>query len=160
MTEIMRAQDAIAASLAECYVEIVDSSGVKKRFNFAQATNVEIKMDKNKKEIDILGSTVKGNKATSWKGTGSATFYYNTSVFTKIMYEYKQTGKDIYFDMFITNDDPNSAAGRQEIIVKKCNLDGAVLAKFDAGGDVLTTDMNFTFEDWEIGSEFNPLSVM
>ena len=47
-----------------------------------QAINLEAKFEKNKTEVPILGKTGKGNKATGWKGTGSATFHYNTSIFS------------------------------------------------------------------------------
>lgn len=73
---IMNAKDAVSASLAECFVTIGDN-----RYNFMQAINLEANFEKNKTEVPILGKTGKGNKATGWKGTGSATFHYNTSIF-------------------------------------------------------------------------------
>lgn len=68
---IMNAKDAVSASLAECFVTIGDN-----RYNFMQAINLEANFEKNKTEVPILGKTGKGNKATGWKGTGSATFHY------------------------------------------------------------------------------------
>ena len=127
---VMLAKDTLSASLAECYVTIGD-----RRYNFMQAINVEAKFEKQKTEVPILGKPGKGNKATGWKGTGSATFHYNVSIFRKMMLHYKNTGEDTYFEMQIVNDDKGSAAGRQEIILTDCNIDGGVLAKFDADGD-------------------------
>lgn len=151
----MNAKDAISASLAECFVTIEDD-----RYNLMQAINVEAKMEKTKSEIPILGKTGKGNKTTGWKGTGSATFHYNTSIFRKILYLYKKTGTDIYFDMQITNEDPTSTVGSQTIILKDCNIDGGILAKFDADAEYLDEDLDFTFEDWEMPAEFTLLSGM
>ena len=48
-------------------------------------------------------------------------------------------------------------AGRQEIILKDCNIDGGVLAKFDADGEYLDEDMDFTFEDAMMPSAFEDL---
>ena len=73
---IMNAKDAISASLAECFVTIEGN-----RYNFMQAINLEASIEKTKSEIPILGKTGKGNKTTGWKGSGSATFHYNTSIF-------------------------------------------------------------------------------
>ena len=70
----------------------------------------------------ILGRTGKGNKTTGWKGSGSATFHYNTSIFREQLYRYKETGQDVYFDIQITNEDPTSSVGRQTIILKDCNV--------------------------------------
>jgi hypothetical protein len=148
----MRGMDAISSSLAECYATINGT-----RYNLMQAINLEASMEKSKTEIPILGKTGKGNKATGWTGSGSATFHFNTSVFRKFMKEYKDTGVDFYFDIQVTNEDPSSSIGRQTVILKDCNLDSIVLTKFDADGEYLEEDFDFTFDDWEIPEEFtNP----
>ena len=149
---IMNAKDAVSASLAECFVTIGDN-----RYNFMQAINLEAKFEKNKTEVPILGKTGKGNKASGWKGTGSATFHYNTSIFRQMMLQYKETGEDIYFEIQISNEDPTSGAGRQTMILMDCNIDGGVLAKFDADGEYLDEDMDFTFEDFKMPEAFKDL---
>ena len=136
----MNAKDAVSASLAECFVTIEGN-----RYNFMQA---------------ILGRTGKGNKTTGWKGSGSATFHYNTSIFREQLYRYKETGQDVYFDIQITNEDPTSSVGRQTIILKDCNVDGGILAKFDADAEYLDEDLDFTFEDWEMPEQFSHLQGM
>jgi hypothetical protein len=145
----MKSKDTIAAALAECYMTIGS-----RRYNFMQAIKVEANFEKTKTEVPILGKTGKGNKATGWKGTGSATFHYNTSVFRQMMLDYKETGQDTYFDMQITNEDPTSDAGRQTIILKDCNIDGGILAKFDSDADYLDEDMDFTFDDFSMPESF------
>ncbi len=154
-TNIMRAKDAVSAKLAECYITLEGE-----RFNFMQAINFEAKFEKTKTEVPILGKTGFGNKSTGWKGTGSATFHYNTSIFRKVMEKYKDLGEDIYFDILVSNDDPTSSAGKQTILFKDCNLDGGVLAKFDADAEYLDEDMDFTFEDFIIKDEFKNISGM
>ena len=69
-------------------------------------------------------------------------------------------GEDVYFDMQITNDDPTSDAGRQTVVLIGCNIDGGVLAKFDADGEYLDEDMDFTFEDFKIPEGFTLLKGM
>lgn len=151
----MNAKDTISASLAECFVTINGN-----RYNFMQAINLEAQFTKNKSEVPILGKTGKGNKATGWSGSGSATFHYNTSIFRELAYHYKRTGEDVYFDIQVTNFDPTSAVGRQTVILKDCNLDGGLLAKFDADAEYLDEDMDFTFEDFEIPEKFTLLEGM
>lgn len=152
---MMNGKDAVTASLAECYATI---DGV--RYNLMQAINVEARMEKTKTEVPILGKTGKGNKSVGWKGSGSATFHYNTSVFRKAMKAYKDNAVDFYFDMQITNEDPTSAVGRQTIVLRDCNLDSIILAKFDADGEYLDEDLDFTFESWEMPEEFKMLDGM
>ena len=152
---VMNARDAVSASLAECFVTIGEN-----RYSFMQAINLEAKFEKSKTEVPILGKTGKGNKGTGWKGTGSATFHYNTSIFRELMKRYSLTGEDVYFDIQVTNEDPTSAVGRQTVILKDCNVDGGVLTKFDADAEYLEEDMDFTFEDFEIPERFAKLAGM
>lgn len=149
---VMKAKDTISASLAECFITIGS-----RRYNFMQAINLEAKFEKNKTEVPILGKTGKGNKSTGWKGTGKATFHYNTSVFRQMMLQYKDTGEDVYFEIQISNEDPSSAAGRQTMVLIDCNIDGGILAKFDADSEYLDEEMDFTFEDFMMPETFKDL---
>ena len=153
--QIMHAKDSVSAALAECFVTIED-----RRYNFMQAINLEASIEKNKTEVPILGKTGKGNKSTGWSGSGSATFHYNTTIFRDLLKRFKETGEDVYFDIQITNEDPTSAVGRQTVILKDCNLDGGVIAKFDADADYLEDQFDFTFEDFEIPEKFAVLQGM
>ena len=152
---IMRERDTLSAKLAECFVTIGDT-----RYNFMQAINLEAKFEKNKTKVPILGKTGMGNKASGWSGSGKAVFHYNTSVFRELMLQYKKTGEDIYFDIQISNEDPTSAAGRQTVVLTDCNMNGGVLAKFDAKGEYLDEEMEFTFEDFKIPESFAMLEGM
>ena len=151
----MNAKDAVSASLAECFVTIDGN-----RYNFMQAIDLEANFEKQKAEVPILGKPGRGNKSTGWRGTGSATFHYNTSIFRELLYRYKNTGEDIYFDIQVTNQDPTSAVGRQTVILKGCNIDGGILTKFDADAEYLDENIDFTFEDFEIPEKFSLLNGM
>lgn len=155
MNNKMHAKDSVSGSLAECFITIEGN-----RYNFMQAINLEASVEKTKTEVPILGKTGKGNKTTGWKGSGSATFHFNTSIFRKLLYRYKNTGQDVYFDIQVTNEDPTSSVGRQTVILKDCNIDNGILTKFDAKADYLDEDMDFTFEDFELPEEFSILDGM
>lgn len=156
MTRTMLAKDTIAGSNGECYVIIDD-----KRINFMSAVKIEATVEKIKVEVPILGQRMKGNKTVGAKGTGTATFHYNTSLFRKIMKKFVEEGEDMYFDMIVTNDDPTSAAGRQTTILKGCNLNKTVVAKVDANNNnYLEEEIDFTFESWDLPEEFEELEGM
>lgn len=152
---VMKSKDTLAASLAECFITIDGN-----RYNFMQAINLEAKFNKNKTKVPILGKTGKGNRSTGWEGEGNCTFHYNTSIIREMMLKYKETGEDTYFEMQITNDDPTSAAGRQTVVLMDCNIDGGILAKFDADGEYLDEEMDFTFEDFQMPEKFKLLDGM
>lgn len=151
----MRAKDTVSAKLAECFITIGNN-----RYNFMQMINFEAKLEKTKAEVPILGRTGTGNKSVGWKGTGSATMHYNQSVIRQMMVDFKDTGEDVYFDIQVTNDDPSSDAGRQTLIFLDCNIDGGILAKFDANGEYLDEEVDFTFEDFKMPEKFTALNGM
>ena len=155
MQSFMNARDALSASLAECYITIEGN-----RYNFMQAIDLEAVIDRTKVEVPILGRTGRGNKATGWRGKGNATFHYNTSIFRELMYKFKSRGEDVYFDIQISNEDPTSGAGRQTVVLKDCNINSSILAKFDADAEFLSEVLDFTFEDFEIPETFNTLEGM
>ncbi len=154
-TTLMQSRDAVSASLAECFATINGQ-----RYHVMQLIKLEAKMAKKKSEIPIMGQPGKGHKAAGWSGTGTCTVHYNTSVFREMMYQYKTTGEDVYFDIQLTNEDPGSTIGRQTVILKGCNFDEMILAKADASADYLDEDMSFTFEDFEIPEKFSLLQGM
>lgn len=155
MANTMHAKDAVSAKLAQCFVTIEGN-----RYLLMQGKSFEAKFEKEKQKVAILGKTGQGNKTTSWSGTGSMTIYHNTPIFDELMLKFKNTGEDVYFDVQISNEDPTSAAGRQTMIFKDCNIDGGVLASYDADGDWLEQDIDFTFEDFEMPEKFKILSGM
>lgn len=155
MAQVMMSQDRVAASLAECYITIEGN-----RYNFMQMIDFEARFEKTKSQIPILGKTGKGNVSTGWNGTFTGTAHYNQSLLRELMLEYKDTGKDIYFEIQVSNEDPTSSAGRQTVILSNANLDGGTLAKFDADGDYLTEDVNGTFDDFLIPQKFNLIEGM
>lgn len=151
MPQTMAARNAVSAKMAECYVTIDGQ-----RYNFMSAINVEVKFEKNKTEVPILGRMNRGHKATSSSITGSAEFHLNTSIWRELAYKFQERGEDVYFDMQITNEDITASdIGRQTIILYDCNWDNLTLAAFDADSDdVLTESIDFTAERFEMPEKY------
>lgn len=152
MNVVKKGSDVISAKKAECLITIDD-----RRYNFGQMIDLEATIDKNKVEVPILGKTMTSHKTVGMSGEFSGTMHYNQSVLRQITLEYKKSGKDIYFEIQMTNEDPETDLGRQTLILKDCNLDGVTLAKFDADGEYLDEDIDGTFEDFSMPESFNEL---
>ena len=151
----MRGRDALSAKLAECFVTIDG-----KRYNFMQMINFEATFEKVKTEIPVLGKTGKAHKGNGWTGTFSATAHYNQSLLRETLVKYKDTGEDTFFEIQVTNEDPTSQAGRQTIVFSECNLNGGILAKFDADGEYLDESVEGTFDDFKMPESFTLLPGM
>lgn len=145
----LKAWDAINGAMGTCYA-IID--GNKEEMLYLK--NIEASVSKNKSEIKVLGHNGTKHKAVGWKGSGSATIYYATSKFRELMLKYMKTGVDTYFDLVITNEDPNSDIGAQTVVLKQVNIDGVSLAKLDIDSTELDEDMDFTFNDADILNSF------
>jgi hypothetical protein len=123
------------------------------------AKSLEATIEKNKADVPTLGRTNVGKKTASWSGTGSMTIYYLTSLFRELTLEYINTGRDFYFDLQVVNGDPSSGAGKQTVVLKNCNLDSVIAAKFDAtSDDMLDEEVSFTFDGYDIMDRFTPVN--
>ncbi|WP_028563044.1 phage tail tube protein [Paenibacillus pinihumi] len=115
--------------------------------------SLEATAEKQKTEVRTLGRLGTQHKATGWSGTGSMTIYYVTSQFRKLMYDYIKTGKDVYFEIMVVNEDPSSTIGNQTVTLKGVNLNSVMMASLNAEAEVLEEDIEFTFEDVEMDME-------
>lgn len=152
---VMNAKDAVYGSLAECFVTLEDN-----RYNFMSLTEFESKWEVNISNVPILGKVGMGHKAAGGKGTWSGTAHYNQSVLRKIADTYQKTGVMPYFDIQVTNEDPTSSVGRQTIIHHDCLCDTFILAKFQAGEELLDEELSGTFESWDMPEAFTALEGM
>ncbi len=126
--------------------------------NMLYVKNIEVKVEKNKNEIKVLGQTGAKHKANGWNGTGSMNVYYCTSKYRDMMLEYIKKGIDTYFDITIENNDPSTSIGKQTIVIKGVNLDSIIMAKLDIDSTELDEDVDFTFEDIEILDRFSSVT--
>lgn len=152
---IMHAKEPIDGRQGAAYIK-VDGQ----RYLLFQLKNFSDDTTKSKTTINRLGTTIEGNRATSVKITWTATMWYNTDIFRDIMYKYLETGVDTYFDLQITNDDPNSDAGRHTVVYKDCNLDKVTMAKIDVDNNVLDEQISGTAERIEFPERFGILNGM
>lgn len=141
----MRPCDAVRGVCAECIITIEG-----KQYRFLQAISLEATAAK-----DLT-------RTNGWNGRGVLRFHYNTSLFREMMERFKNDGKEVYFDIRVINEDLTSAAGRQDVILKKCSIRNGVLAKCDADPDTgcLEETLEFAFFDFEIRESFQHIEGM
>lgn len=146
----LNAPDTISGKEGRAYAKI---DGNNEDLFFAKT--IESTVEKSKSEVKAIGKRMTGHKTTGGNGTGSMTLYYMTPLFRQMIKQWKETGQDIYFDMVVENDDQESSAGKQSVLLIDCNLDSVVLGKLDGDSDdPLDEDVDFTFEDFDILTPF------
>lgn len=149
-----RETDAISGKQARAYITI--NGQVEELF---YAKSLEATIEKNKVDVPVLGRTNTPQRSAGWSGSGTLTIYYVTSLFRQLMLNYIKTGQDFWFDLVVTNEQPGSAAGRQTVVLKGCNLDSVSAAQFDStSDDMLEEELPFTFTDYDIQEQFNTIT--
>jgi hypothetical protein len=147
----LKANDTISGQEGRAYATI--NGQVEEMFYIK---TLEASVEKEKAEVKTLGRRGTQHKTTGWSGTGSMTIYYVTSRFRQLMIDYIKTGRDTNFDITVTNEDPGSTIGAQTVTLLGVNLDSVVMVSLDTESDALEEDIDFTFEDIDMGQSFNP----
>lgn len=150
----LKAGDTISGQEAAATMLVHNPDGSKTVEQMFWAKNLEATASIQKTEVRTLGKRGAQNKPNGWSGSGSMTIYYITSLFRRMALQYIKTGKPMYFDITVTNEDPGSTVGAQTTVLKNCSLDEVILAKFDVESDVLDETVSFTFDDVDLLDEF------
>lgn len=148
---MLKSYDTISGKEGTAYVRIDGRNE-----ELFSAKSIEAKIELKKGAVKCIGRRMEGSKVTGMKGSGSLKIYYGTPLFSKLIEEYKDEGKALYFDLVVENRDTASSAGTQTVLLKDCSPDGIILAKLDGDtDDPLEDEVSFTFEDYEYINRFN-----
>lgn len=150
----MKASDTISGQEATATLLVRNADGTNSVETMFYAKNLEASAEIQKTEVFTLGKRGAQNKPNGWKGSGSMTIYFVTSLFRRMMLNYVRTGVFTYFDITVTNNDPASSIGTQTVVLKNCCLDSVILAKFDVESEVMDENISFTFDDVDILDDF------
>lgn len=145
----LRANDALSGTEGRAFITL--NGNVEELF---YGKSIEATAEKNKAEMKVIGNRATQNKANGWKGTFTLNIYYATPLFRRMMIDYIKTGKDVYFDLQVVNEDNSSTIGKQTVVLKRCNIDSVILAKLDSDADFLDEEVSGTFEDVDMLDEF------
>ena len=113
------------------------------------------KLEKNKEDVQTLGTHWKHKNTTSVEGTGTLGGFVINSNWIKYAIPYTQQGGDLYFKATLTIHDPTSHVGTQTVLLKDVNLDDVPIADFEADDGVMQWESDFTFEGISLVKEFD-----
>lgn len=149
INDVLNGRDTISTKDAKLYMTI-DGQVIQ----LIEANKFTAKLEKNKEDVQVLGSHMKKKKVTSVEGTGTLGGYLITSNWLKYALPYVQGGKDLYFDVTLSIEDKTSRAGKQTVLLSEVNLDDIPIADFEADDGVMEWESDFTFEDIQLVSAF------
>lgn len=122
-----------------------------------ECTNFEGKIEKNKEDVQVLGSHWKHHKVTSIEGTGTLEGYLISSMWLKYALPYINGGAELYFNITVDIEDKSSRTGKQTVQFTDVSLDDIPIADISADDSVLDWSSDFTFEGIQLINEFNDI---
>lgn len=117
--------------------------------------NFNLKASFDEVPFKVVGTIKKQKKTTGIELSGSFVVYMGMSEWADIVNKYLKTGKCTYFELQITNDDPNVTIGGQTLAIHKVKITEADLIKLDADADFLDQSVSFTCLDFDVLEAFN-----
>ncbi|WP_288531420.1 phage tail tube protein [uncultured Secundilactobacillus sp.] len=147
--EYLSGRDTISTKDAKLYLTI-DGNIIP----MVNATEITAKWEKNKEDVQTLGSRVKHKKTTSMEGTGTLGGYVNESNWLKYALPYLEGGKDLYFEITLTIHDSTTPWGTQTVHLGEVNLDDVPIADFESDDGVMEWESDFTFETSDLVTPF------
>lgn len=151
----LKAGDTISGQEAVAKITVTNPDGTTTVEDMFFGKNLEAKCEIKKTAVKTLGKRGEQHKPNGWSGSGNLSIYYVTSLFRRMAIQYIKTGKPVYFDVLVTNDDPGSSVGQQTTVLRNCSIDSVLLGKFDVEAEVLDETIDFTFDDADLIGEFN-----
>lgn len=112
-------------------------------------------IEKNKEEIQTLGTHWSHAKTTGVKGTGELGGYLINSNWLKFGIPYTKNHSDVFFDATLTIYDSTSRVGRETVLLKDVNLDAIPVADFETDDGVMEWETDLTFEGIELITPFD-----
>lgn len=143
------AGDSINGKLGKAFLvkngENIELFGLKK---------IEINAEVQTADFAVVGTLINQKKPKGISYTGSATIYYGTPAFLKILQEYKRTGKFPTVNMQVINEDKSSSVGRQVTAIYNVIFDKIPIAMLDDSADHLQEEISFSFTAFEVLEAF------
>lgn len=122
-----------------------------------ECTSFEGKIEKNKEDVQVLGTHWKHHKVTSIEGTGTLEGYLISSMWLKYALPYINGGAELYFNITVDVEDKSSRTGKQTVQFTDVSLDDIPIADISADDSVLDWSSDFTFEGIQLINEFNDI---
>lgn len=149
MNGTLRASDIPVGSEGIAYMEV---KGNIENVFFAKSIEANVELDQT--EIKVLGRRDKQSKTTGMAYSGKMKIYGMTTVFKKMILEYKKTGYLQDFKLVTTKEDKSTTIGKETIVLMGCQLKNVALITLDVDAEVSEEELEFTFSDFDILDEY------
>lgn len=149
-TAVLRGRDVLNSNLGTAYLEI---NGVRRRI--FELKEISATINQNKAEVQLINDVLTKHKCLSSNGTGNFTIYSGVPDYSQMIKNYINTHKGLYFVITFEMNDPESTRGRRCVTLYDCLIDQHQLGRLSTDSSVLDETMDFTFDNYNINTDFN-----
>ncbi|BCK01717.1 phage tail tube protein [Anaerocolumna chitinilytica] len=147
----LRLADTISAKEGSAFIII---NGVSRPL--FEVSTLKAQLDLTVQTRKMLGNRMTQHKIVGAEGTGSMTMYFMNSDMLKLAIGYLSNGNFGTISIRVVNEDPQSSAGRQEVMLNNVLLKTIPVASLDdQSDDPITVDTDFTFDSISNMKYFN-----
>jgi hypothetical protein len=147
----LRLADTISAKEGSAFIII---NGVSRQL--FEVSTLKAQLDLTVQTRKMLGNRMTQHKIVGAEGTGSMTMYFMNSDMLKLAIGYLSNGNFGTISIRVVNEDPQSSAGRQEVMLNNVLLKTIPVASLDdQSDDPITVDTDFTFDSISNMKYFN-----
>lgn len=147
------AKDALNGKQGKAFITLHKDAG-DEIYELFSVRKVNAKVDYQKADFKVVGTNTVQKKTTGATKTGTMSIYFGTKLFVDMAREYEKTGKVLFFDMQVINEDPSTSVGKQTINYYGCSLDSIPLSILDADADFLEQEVGFSYTSFEVLDDF------
>ena len=149
-TVVIRGRDVLNSNLGTAYLEI---NGVRRRI--FELKEITATINQNKEEVQLINDVLTKHKCLSSNGSGNFTIYSGVPDYSQMIQNYIKTHKGLYFVITFEMNDPESNRGRRSVTLYDCLIDQHQLGRLSTDSTVLDETMDFTFDNYNINTDFN-----
>lgn len=148
-TNVIRGRDVLNSNLGTAYIEI---NGRMRRI--FELRNISATVEMVKEDVMLINDVMCKHKCVAARGSGSFEIYTGVRDYSTMIRSYINTHHGLYFTITFEMYDPESTRGRRNVTLYDCLIDQHVLGMLNTENGILSEEMGFTFDEYNINEDF------
>lgn len=146
---VIRGRDVLNSNLGTAYIEI---NGRMRRI--FELRNISATVEMVKEDVMLINDVMCKHKCVAARGSGSFEIYTGVRDYSTMIRSYINTHHGLYFTITFEMYDPESTRGRRNVTLYDCLIDQHILGMLNTENGILSEEMGFTFDEYNINEDF------
>lgn len=152
---VLRGRDVLNSNLGVAYIRIPEDGTFRRIF---ELKDISATIEQRKEDVQLINDVMTKHKCVASNGSGSFVIYSGVPDYSTMIRRYIDTHRGLYFTIEFMMDDPESTRGRRKVTLKDVLIDSHQLGRLSVDSTILDEEMGFTFDEYSIDADFNPIA--